>query len=322
MNLRKEIDAYLDNHPGSKARIIAKSIGVEKSVVNSFLFANDHLYEKDANHFWYKKGTFTPAVAFPLKPSDPLLRKLQLKEFAESYSIAEFETIADWTNMASPSPEAHKYEFEIWCGPRAGSKIVCDSKAEIKLLKYLKTNDLVLDVAGQSLRIPYDSAFLKNKDYYPDIVVLTKDYHIAIIEVKASTAMAQHMNMEKYEALDDYCYNHGYEYMMVDPDNHYMTFEDLWNMPVNPDLHEIFMIMEEERVDIENDPTAPYLMFDNDDVDQWYKEYGKGTTKSAFQLQVHSLVACYDWYNFFPHGFRAYSRPVLLSKEYEVLSWI
>ena len=192
----------------------------------------------------------------------------------------------------------------------------------MKLLNYLKEHDLVLDIAGQSLCIKYDSAFLNGKDYYPDIVFLTKDHHIAIIEVKASSAMDQHMNMEKCEALEDYCDRYGYEYMMVDPDNSFMTFEELRDMPVNSDLLDIFRIMEEIKEEIENDPKEPYLKFDDNDVKEWYKKYGTGMTKKQFLLQVHSLVAYYDWYNFFSNGFLAYSRPVLLGKEYEVLTWI
>ena len=322
MDLGKEVRNYLVAHPGSKAKTIAKEICVEKAVVNSFLYTNLHLYEIDDDYCWSVIGTHIPKKLVPSIPTDPVLKKLQSQEYADVFTIDDFEHIADWTTMASPAPGAHKFEFEIWCGPRAGKQIICDSKSEVKLLEYLKEHDLVLDIAGQALRIPYATSFSKSKDYYPDIIVLTNDYHIAIIEVKASTAMDQHMNIEKYEALDDYCYQHGYEYMMIDPDNSFLTFEDLKSMPVNPDLLDIFLIMEEEKVTIVKDPIAPYLTIDNDDVEQWYEEYGSGMTKKEFRLQVHSCIAYFDWYNFFDNGFRAYSRPVLLGKNHQVLSWI
>ena len=93
----------------------------------------------------------------------------------------------------------------------------CDSKEEISLIKKLNKNNSYLHLRGQSLKIPYTTIKSKKvKNYYPDIVLLTKDYYVVIIEVKPLLFMSNYYNLEKYKALKAYAEEHGYMYTMCD----------------------------------------------------------------------------------------------------------
>jgi hypothetical protein len=108
---------------------------------------------------------------------------------AKKYSRQEFTLLADWRYGRSFNDDAIVYVLPN------GNEIQCDSKSEVLLLDYLINNQLTLEIGGQELYIPYDTAFKSERFYYPDVVVLTKDYRIAIIEVKPVTAMSYHLTM-------------------------------------------------------------------------------------------------------------------------------
>ena len=320
MPLEEQINGYLLTHPDAKAKEIAQEIGVKSKKVNSYLYKNPQQYVKDAQHRWRIKEPTSSDACETLR-ENPLLLKLQSHEQSKCFSVDDFEKIADWGNAVSHASDVQEGRFTIWCGPREGMTLPYDSNAEKKLLQYLKNHDLVLDIGAQALCIQYDSPFVEDKDYYPDIVVLTKDNRIAVFEVKPTVAMDNHTNMEKYRALKEYCTEHGYEFMMVDPDSSYCTFEQLLNKRIGQKLHDHFKALEKERERVRRNPDKPYLFFDNETVDQWYKQYGAGLTKKAFQLQVHSLIARYGWYNLYNYGFMVYSRPVRTNNEHEVTGW-
>ena len=186
------------------------------------------------------------------------------------------------------------------------------------LLEYLDANDHILDFSGQALRIKYDSDFQKNLDYHPDIVAITKFGHIVFFEVKSVTAMDNHINIKKYEYLEQYCKSNGFLYVMIDPQHNYMTFEELCEMPVIDDFLDMFEKWNNEPVN----ESEPYKHFNDEEVNHWYEVYGYGNTKKEFYLQVHSLIAYYRWHNKYKNGFMVYSRPVKLDKNNEVIDYI
>ena len=294
LNLKLKIDSYLYKHPGTLAKDIAISLKVNRKTVNSVIYAHRDCYQQDLNYKWYLSS-------YP-QYVDKVLKKLNNVSNAKLFSEEEFEKLADWSNSIAHSGNTNvgKYTFSN------GDFVSCDSKYEKKLLSYLDKNKLVIRCGGQALCIKYSSSFAKEKDYYPDIVALTRKHHIAIIEIKPSIAMSNHLNMDKYKALSNYCKEHGYEYMMIDPEDGYITYDELLDMPVLPELASVF----------ENPKPNPkgYVYFENQTVDEWYEKYGAGFTKKEFKLQVHSLIIFYHWYNLYDKGFKVFNHPVKVNK--------
>ncbi len=292
--LWEDILCVLLDHPeGIKARDIADILGLDKKTVNSCLYSNQDIFEIDDAYKWFAREEFDDDDE---DYDDPVLQKLNNVEEAEYFSLDEFNSLANWGVCLSPGDVTTKY-YHI---TRSHNIIECDSKSEVAMWEYLENNDLIISGGGQKLRIPYETAFRSDVSYYPDMVVLTKLNHIAIIEVKAATAMDNHSNMEKYAGLEEYCREHGYEFMMIDPDHGFMTYDELRDLRVNPKILELF----EEHDD------DSYFHFDKDDVAEWYEEFGDGQSKKEFELMVHSCVIYYYWFNKFKNGFEVTNRPV------------
>ncbi len=322
------IISYLIDHPGSTAREIARYLGVEKTEVNSCLYKHPNDFGS-VGISWFVRNPVVSQEEMISQPqyeeTDPVLLKLQNRDSAAEFSVSDFETLVGSNPMISPGSLIPSIEFEIWCGPWAGSQLSCDSNLEVKMLKYLQENDIVLAVGGQTVCVPYDTSFRSDIKYFPDIILLTRDCHIAFIEVKPAESMSYHKNLKKYEALADFCKRQGYAYMMIDPDNGFMTVEELKELPVIPELLQTFNCMEREKQSIhESHSEKPYLYFDKDDVKCWYNNFGRNRRnirKKDFILQIHSLIINYGWYNLFWHGFRTYSRPVRIDRDHNVIGW-
>ncbi len=230
--------------------------------------------------------------------TNKVLAKLKNRNKAKKFTLEEFNDLADWTYCDSFNENGYIYTLSN------GNQIECDSKSEVKVLDYLTSKKLAVAIGGQSLRIQYSSAFRSGLDYYPDIVILTKDMHIAIIEVKPVTAMSNHRNIEKYEALTDYCTEHGYEYMMVDPDHDYMTFDDMQKLHVPSDIV--------QRVDdylVNLIGSKGECLLEKDDIPILYEDFSDKYKKGDFELYLHALVIQKGWYNRFTHGFMVYEEP-------------
>ena len=229
--------------------------------------------------------------------SDIVLSKLSNRKGAKKFTAKEFNALADWEYCRSFNENGYIYTLPN------GNTIECDSKSELAILDYLLSKNAVLEIGGQELCIPYDTAFRDSVNYYPDLVILTKDYHIAIIEVKPVKAMSHHTNIEKYKALQQYCEEHGYEYMMVDPEHDYMTYDDLVNLQIPRKIV--------ERVD---DYLVDYFgtrkcLLEKSDIPVLYEDFAEEYKKGEFELYLHALVVQRGWYNRFRHGFEVYEIP-------------
>ncbi len=299
---------------GMSARDIANKIGSTRGCVNSYLYAHTDEFEKDASYvpLWTIRGTNYYKNAMEL---DPVILKLQNREGARIFSQKDFDNLADWENGKAYIGD-YPYKTE------SGKTINCDSSSEVLLLEYLEENGLVQDVGGQALNIRYDTAFRTGCSYKPDIVAFLRDGHIAVFEVKPTSAMDNHKNIEKYRSLAKYCEEQGFLYGMIDPAAGFTTFEELRDMPVCTEL----LVMFEELNDKPHTSKKPYKYFDDTDVEEWYQKYGSGWSKEQFKLHVHSLIIYYDWYSVSKHGFRVYSRPVKLQKidngSYSVIDYL
>jgi len=237
-----------------------------------------------------------------------LISKLCNKEKAQFFSADYFHKLADWKNGRSFTSKGKKKIFKF-----NKNKIICDSKSEIKTLEYIKKNNLASECAGQSYEIEYDTEFRTQKSYFPDITLLTKTGNIAIIEVKPALAMCQHVNIKKYEALAKHCKKKGFMYGMIDPDNNYMTYEELKKLPICLGLSRRFNEW------LANIPEGYYSHFDKETVNEWYEACTTKPTKKAFYLQIASLIIKNQLHNFFNNGFLVYSAPVRLDKNNNVI---
>lgn len=290
---------------GIRVRDITRFTSFSRKEVKNYLYEHEDEFEKNGSFIpLWKMKSISPIT-------DTLMAKLQNREDALSFSQEDFDELADWEYGTAFVGE-YKYETQ------KGNIIECDSKSEIMLLAYLEENGLVNDIGGQMLEISYESAFRAGLSYFPDIVALTRDNHIAVFEVKAATAMDNHSNMEKYRALAEYCKERGYMYVMIDPAADFISFEEIRDMDVCSELLEMFVEWQEKP----DSPRRPYKSFDNDDVNDWYERFGDGYTKKEFYLQVHSLIMYYEWFNVYKHGFKAYSRPVMLSRSHKVIDYL
>ncbi len=291
------IELLYERTNGMKAREIARRLGYERSEVNSCLYRNkDDIFFVDDEYYWYLDDDYEVEEEEKNDEyDDEVLSKLNNSKRAEWYSLEDFNKLADWSLCLSPGETG----TELYYKTKGGNIINCDSKIELALWEYLEENDLIIAGGGQKLKIEYRSKFRDGLSYYPDMVVLTKYNHIAIIEVKPATAMDNHSNMEKYKALKEYCKRNGYEYMMIDPGYEFMTFDDLLDYFVLNEISDIFK---------EHDGDYCY-QFDNDDVDEWYNIFGEGIPKKEFALMFHSCVASFGWFNKYKNGFKVSNIP-------------
>ena len=282
------------NHPlGISAKDVGSQIGISKHEINSYIYKNLKLFSRGKiKNSWIMCAE-----------TDSFMQKLQNREDAKCFSRENFDAIADWSYGKSHG-NGNKNEYTTLCG----NIIEYDSQYEKQLLEYLEENFLVKALGGQNLCIHYDREFMTNCSYYPDIAALTWDDHIAIIEVKPAAHMSNYKVLDKYDALENYCIKNGYMYVMVDPIQDYTTYEELQNADVQiPELQEFF---EENCYDID---TRNLVMFDTEDVNDWFEDYGYLYTDDIdyFYLQVHTLIIQYGWYNKAEYGgFQVYNHPV------------
>lgn len=284
--LREKIFSILAEHPeGIKAPQIAKIIGIDKKIVSSFLAHKQDEYIMNDNWEW------VPAF-------DPLMVKLNNRANAKRFTSKQFNALANWSVCSAVDGTKKIGTYRT----KTGNKIDYNSSYEPIMLEYLEEHNLVKEMGGQNLCIRYSSAFSSNKKYYPDIVALTTDNQIMIIEVKPAEHMSRHTNMEKYEGLVEYCEEHGYIYAMLDPTRDFMSYEDLRDMRVDPELCDIF----DELVEESNDHI---VSFDKYDVSEWFDNIKPDCTEKEFELMVHSLIIYYGWYNKSLYDFEVTSEP-------------
>lgn len=233
-----------------------------------------------------------------IEKKNVVLSKLKNRQRARKFTEEEFYELADWTYCSSFNEDGYIYTLPN------GNRIECDSKSELTILKYLVSKKLALAIGGQELCIKYDTAYRTGCDYFPDIVILTKDNHIAIIEVKPVTSMSYHINMEKYTALQEYCEQNGYEYMMVDPDHNYMTFEELQKTKVPSVITARVMSYLRNVIGKEGQ-----CLLEKEDIPVLYEDFAEDYKKGEFELYLHALIIQKGWYNKFKHGFMVFETP-------------
>lgn len=290
--LREKIFRVLDEHPeGIKAPQIAKILGIDKKTISSFLAHKQDEYVINDNWEWLPKAPKSTKL-------DPVMAKMNNRNGARTFTSRQFNALAKWSVCKSHGNKKPAGTYKT----KTGNKIDYDSGYELAMFEYLEEHNLVKEMGGQNLCITYSSAFRDDLSYYPDIVALTQDNHIMIIEIKPLTSMSYHINMDKYERLAEYCEEHGYMYAMIDPTKDFMSFEELRDMPVDPDMLAHFEELEKQSRKV-------IVSFDKYDVMEWYENFEPECTKETFELMVHSLIIYYRWYNKSKYNFDVTSEP-------------
>ena len=151
-----------------------------------------------------------------------------------------------------------------------------DSKEEFSLIRKLSKKEYYKVLRGQSLIIPYDTSEKLNKDYHPDIVMLTHDNRIAIIEVKPLNLMSNYYNICKYEGLKKYAKDNGFICVMCD--RNFRTFEYLSRKKVPKAVADAF----ENQLHIYNKFTP--FQLDNICEGMTRKQ------KEAIKLDIHAYI--------------------------------
>ena len=284
--LKEKIFRVLAEHPdGIKSKDIAKIIGIDKKIISSFLTHKQTDYIQNDDWEWIPK-------------LDPLMSKMNNRDGARTFSSRQFNAIAKWSVCKSHGEKKPAGTYKT----KTGNRIDYDSSYELAMFEYLEEHNLVKEMGGQNLCITYSSAFREDLSYYPDIVALTQDNHIMIIEIKPAARMGHHTNIEKYERLSEYCEEHGYIYAMIDPTKDFMSYDELRDMPVDPDLLSHFEELEKQSRKV-------IVSFDKYDVMEWYEDFAPDCTKEMFDLMVHSLIIYYGWYNKSKYDFDVTSEP-------------
>lgn len=268
------------------------------------LIENNNRFEKDIEAYCYKKEEpktkkkktiKRKASSRAVEKQNLVLAKLKNRNKAKKFTVKEFKALADWSYCPSFVDNGYVYTLQN------GNRIECDSKSEVEFLDYLVSKKLALEIGAQKICIKYDTAFRKNCEYYPDVVVLTKDNHIALVEIKSVSAMSNHTNIEKYTALKTYCENNRYEYMMVDPQEHYITFDDLQKLTVPKEIRDRVKKYIESKKDT--------VILEKDDVNNLVNEFRDVYKRIDFELYLHAMVIQNKWYNVYKNGFKVFEKP-------------
>lgn len=165
---------------------------------------------------------------------------LQSNSRLVTISNEEFLQLTDWNIGHNVTPKTNVKTLDGWNFP-------ADSKEEVSIIKKLNKMQAYSVLRGQSYEIPYTTKDAKKaKKYYPDIVMLTKEHHVAIIEVKPLELMCNYYSLEKYKALKEYAKQNGYLYVMCD--RNFKTIENLVSKRIPHKIQKYFYdILEKEN---------------------------------------------------------------------------
>jgi len=126
------------------------------------------------------------------------------------------------------------------CVLKVGKReLYCDSKLERRFISYLFKKGFITDAKAEALELEYSSEKMSGKRYFPDFAVKLYDGRVAIIEMKNLSSVGYHLNVDKYESLQNYCRENGFMYAEISKDfeeNRYVSAEQLKTRKVNEEL--------------------------------------------------------------------------------------
>ena len=104
--------------------------------------------------------------------------------------------------------------------------------------------------------------------------------------------------------MKEYCEKNGYEYMMVDPDHDFMTYDDLLKLHIPGGIVDR---VDDYLIDLIGKRGA--CLLEKEDIPILYEDFSDEYKKGEFELYLHALVIQNEWYNKFKHGFMVYEKP-------------
>lgn len=113
-----------------------------------------------------------------------------------------------------------------------------ESLLEKRILKSLLKHNTFKRIKTQSLSIDY--GYGATFKYYPDIQAITHDNKFVIIEIKPLIKMCEYRNIRKFNALQNYCKNNGYGYLIMDNFKNYYDEKNKINSSFAKLLTEFF----------------------------------------------------------------------------------
>ena len=119
-------------------------------------------------------------------------------------------------------------------------ELYCDSKLERRFLSYIFGKGFATDAKTEGLELTYSSRQMSGKHYYPDFILKLYDGTVAVVEMKNLSSVGNHLNIDKYEALKEFCTQNGYRYAEIAKDhviNRYVSAEDIKRGPINDALY-------------------------------------------------------------------------------------
>ena len=295
------IDKILSDNPqGIKACRIAKELSIARREINSFLYSNSKKYRRDENYKWYLRESDSKKVSY--EERDPILIKLNNRENAKEFELEDFMNLDEtfhWKICKSHKKEKIYRQNVI---NKNGFSMDLDVRTEEKFFNHInKKTSAVSHFGAQNFCIQYKyrPEQKKWKNYFPDFVVYTKDKHIAIVEIKDTKAMTYFVNIDKYIALRGFCRENGFEYMMIDPGNDNITFDELCS------FDDIDILLEDE---FDTMRPSSKRIYDDTFFNRWYndnKYFYKdcGYNKKDFDTEVSALILRNNMHNDYKWGF-------------------
>lgn len=146
-------------------------------------------------------------------------------------------------------------------------EVYCDSKLERRFVRYIAESGILSDIRSERLELRYYSDANVERKYFPDFVIKLTDGRVAVVEMKNTFALANHLNMSKYEQLKEYCTDNGFLYAEIcKTDDHYHSVEEIKAMPVN----EAFKTFVENKI-----ASSEAGEFTQVDLEEWKAQAGE-----------------------------------------------
>lgn len=121
----------------------------------------------------------------------------------------------------------------MWFCPKLGRDVAYESDTELSVIQLLSFSTQIAYYQEQPLSVGYRYDG-QQRTYYPDLLAVTTDGRCIVIEVKPQFEMATAINVVKYRALQQFCDNRGWGFVMTDNGNRTRTL--LETRPVDPRL--------------------------------------------------------------------------------------
>jgi len=172
-----------------------------------------------------KKATFDRLMQDVIWPSNVVLREID-------YELC---------SVRKPSLYSEG-KTGVFLSKKMNREVCFESGLERKFLEQLEESDEVEYYLEQPAKIKYWHLGIK-RIYYPDVMFILKDRRSVLVEIKPIFNMALQENIAKFDALNNYCEQHGFGALVTDGRK---TFQQLAEHMPDPDFaHDIILALKQ-----------------------------------------------------------------------------